>query len=94
MANMKNWVLNLKYKLFLIRRNYLTGLFCRDKVLKEEKKMDLGSHVRHVEWHGYGKNDKYKNKKGVICYSVLYNGTYHSFVKWPKRKYRAKWGVK
>ena len=89
MTGIQNWVLSLKYKLFLIRRNYLTGLFCRDKVLKEEKKMDLSHHVRRVATHGYG---KYKDKPGVICYS-FFDGR-GSFVKWPKRKYRTEWGAK
>jgi len=60
----------------------------RDKILKRERRMNPGNVVKRVKSHGYGKNDKYRDKPKVVCYSILYEDEHHSFVTYEKGKFR------
>ena len=64
-----------------------------DKKLRLEKKMDRSRVIKRVPSHGYGINNKYKSKPGVVCYSVLNRGSFVSYTpnKFQKMYRTLKW---
>lgn len=78
MVNIKKW---------LIKRNPFIS-----EDLKRERLWKTKAHIKEVPCHGYGINNKYKNKPNSVCYSLAptyptTDGKHHSFVSYGKNKY-------